>query len=52
MSMEVVLFVLMGNRSNKTCVRVVTYFVGTVQPTVIAKIIHCDDVIWWTKGNM
>jgi hypothetical protein len=35
MCMEVVLFVLMGNRSNKTCVRIVTYFVDTVQPPVI-----------------
>ena len=35
LSMEVVLFVSMGNRSNKACVRVVTYSVGTVQPTVI-----------------
>jgi hypothetical protein len=35
LSMEVVLFVIRGNRSNKACVRVVMYFVGTVQPSVI-----------------
>jgi hypothetical protein len=45
MCMEVVLFVFMGNRSNETRVRILTYSVDTVQPTVITKIMLCDDVI-------